>query len=323
MAQLPSENTSCDLFCPPPGGDITLRSNDGVEFLVHSVVLTLASSVFQGLSVLGTNKDAIELAETAEIISLMLRFIYPNSRPPTVTCFELLLRCLQVAQKYDLESMLDTIDEQLSTNTTSGSPLLTAPFSVHQLALQFNLPRAKVAAAPLVLTEQIDFCGSDHFPERLKTYPSASAIRITAIQGARARLLADVLFRFYEPPIAAQPDQPNQFYNMSCEECQSWLKKCQRSGARQGLYTLSPPSWLLAWSTLVFDTLLAAPLDKSDHLFNAFVLDRFKGASSVCQDCLGDFWKWDHQRELFSIWARGVRDELESRLDNLRHLYAL
>lgn len=299
-----------------------LRSIDGVEFLVHSVVLKLASSVFEGLLIVGTNKDAVELSENADTVSLMLQFIYPNSRPPIIASFQMLSQCLHVAQKYDLESMLDTIDDQLSTNTTPHSLIIASPFRVHQLALQFNLPKAKVAAAPLVLASEVDLCNPLRLVHLLRPDNSGSLIRLAAIQGTRAKILADVLFHFYEPPIL-DPDRSTLFYEMSCEACQKWLRKCERSEAREGLHSQSPPSWLLAWSTLVYETLLAASLDKSEHLFNAFILDNFKDTSYVCQDCLGDFWKWDYQREDFNGWAEEVKKELKTRLDSVHHLYSL
>lgn len=311
-----------DIFRPPPGGDVMLRSNDGVEFLVHSVVLKLASSVFEGLLIIGTNNGAIELSEDADTLSLMLQFIYPNSRPPMIASFEALSRCLHVAQKYDLESMLDTIDDQISTNTTPHSLILAAPFRMHQLAIQFNLPKTKVAAAPLVLTGEVDLCNPLRLAELLQPHNSGSLIRLAAIQGTRAKILADVLFHFYEPPIF-DPDRPRLFYEMSCEACQKWLRKCERSEAREGLHNQSPPSWLLAWSTLVYETLLAAPLEKSEHLFNAFILDNFKELSYVCQECLDDFWKWGYQREDFNMWAEEVKLELKVRLGGVRHLYPL
>ncbi|KAF8603538.1 hypothetical protein BDV93DRAFT_523308 [Ceratobasidium sp. AG-I] len=323
MAEKAPEKPFSDIFRPPPGGDVTLRSSDGVDFLVHSVVLALASSVFEGLTVVGTNKDAVDLSETADTVSLMLRFIYPNSKPPMMTGFEMLLRCLQVAQKYDLESTLETLDEQLATNTTPQSLLAISPSQVHQLALQYNLPKAKVAAASLVFTGEMDACNPDILGDLVKYYPSASLVRIAAIQGTRAKILADVLFHFYERPILPDPERPQIFYELSCESCQKWLRKCQRTDAREGLYELNPPSWLLAWSTLVYDTLLAAPLEKSNHLFDAFILDRFKGSSNVCQECLEDFWKWSYQRDDFNRWAGEVKYELRLRLDSVRHLYAL
>ena len=79
MTEPTGPKTSNEIFRPPPGGDIILRSIDGVEFLVHSVILGVASSVFEGLLQVGTNRDAVELSENAEILSLVLRFIYPTS----------------------------------------------------------------------------------------------------------------------------------------------------------------------------------------------------------------------------------------------------
>lgn len=323
MAEKVLESSLDDIFHPPPGGDVMLRSTDGAEFLVHSIVLALASSVFEGLSVVGTNKDTVDLSETADTVSLMLRFIYPNSKPPTMTGFEMLLRCLHIAQKYDLQSMLDTLDEQLSTNTTPQSLLHLSPSNIHALALQFNLPKAKLAAAPLVLTNELDFCNPSILKKAVNSHSPASLIRLTAIQGTRARILADVLFQFYKWPIAPGEDKDNFFYEMSCEACQKWLRRCVKSEAREGLYDLNPPSWLLAWSTLVYETLLATPLEKSNHLFDARIMDRFKESRNVCQECLDDFWKWDHQRTCFNLWAEDVKDELDSRLDSVRLLYTL
>ncbi|KAF8603541.1 hypothetical protein BDV93DRAFT_544708 [Ceratobasidium sp. AG-I] len=312
-----------DIFRPPPGGDVTLRSSDSVEFLVHSVILGVASSVFASLLVVGTNKDAIELSEPADTISLMLRFAYPNKKLPTMTSFDMLRQCLCVAQKYDLSGMLENIDEQLATSASPQSLAHLDPSRAHQLALEFNLPSTKVVAASLAATGGTDFCDHSRLAELARSYPPASLIRLAAIQGTRARILADVLLGLYKHPISAAKESPCLFYNLSCKACQHWLKECQGTSARGGLYSLSPPSWALAWVTLVYETLLSAPLEKSDHLFDAAILEKFEGSSHVCQDCLNDFWQRRKQRGVFNGWAVGIKDELKQRLESVHHLYDL
>lgn len=318
-----SENPFDDIFHPPPGGDVTLRSSDGIEFPIHSVILGVASPVFANLLAVGTKKHVIELSETADTISLMLRFIYPNTKLPRVNDFDMLCQCLRAAQKYDLAGMLENVDEQLTINTGPQSLLHLDPSRAHQLALEFNLSNTKVAAAPLAITGGTDFCDHSRLPELAKHYPSASLIRLAALQGTRAKIIADVLFNFYKHPISPAKENPCMFYNLSCKSCQQWLKECQGTSTRGGFYSLSPPSWVLAWSILIYETLLSAPLDKSDHLFDAVILEKFEGLSHVCQDCLADFWQRRKQRSVFNGWAAGVKDVLKQRLDSVHHLYNL
>ncbi|KAF8603552.1 hypothetical protein BDV93DRAFT_523316 [Ceratobasidium sp. AG-I] len=91
-----------DISRPPLGGDLTLRSNDGVEFLVHSVILGVASSAFAGLLAVGTNKDVVNLSENAETLSHILKFIYPNKKMPIMTSFDMLsvfTRCAEIRSR--------------------------------------------------------------------------------------------------------------------------------------------------------------------------------------------------------------------------------
>ncbi|QRW15813.1 The BTB (BR-C, ttk and bab)/POZ (Pox virus and Zinc finger) domain [Rhizoctonia solani] len=192
-----SSDLSVPLFNPPTGGDICLRSKDGIEFQAHTVLLGLASSVFRDMFLVGTRREeAIDLTEDATTISIMLEFIYPNRQAPLVTSFETLDNCLRISQKYDLQSMIQTLDTQLSINTTPQSLVHSDPLRAYQLALTFDLPKTKVMAAPLITTAKADLCEPSRLSRVVQSHPSASLIRLIGIQGTRAKILADVLLGF-------------------------------------------------------------------------------------------------------------------------------
>ncbi|KAL5637139.1 hypothetical protein ACGC1H_000953 [Rhizoctonia solani] len=316
----PSSNET--LFNPPPGGDICLRSKDGIEFQAHTVLLGLASSVFRDMFLVGTRReDAIDLAEDATTISIMLEFIYPNKQVPLVTSFDTLDSCLRISQKYDLQSMAQTLDTQLSINNTSQSLVHSDPLRAYQLALTFSLPKTKIMAAPLITTSKADLCDPSRLSRVVQSHPSDSLIRLIGIQGTRAKILADVLFGFYKRPML--PTHEHFFYDLSCEPCRGWLDKCESNEARTGLYTHHPPSWLLSWASLVYQTLLATPIEQCDDLFHVTILERLEGATTACQDCLSDFWTYREQRPKFDQWANNVKTTLKERLACLDSLYAL
>ncbi|KAH7325324.1 hypothetical protein B0J17DRAFT_633043 [Rhizoctonia solani] len=94
------------------GGDITLRSTDGIDFSVHSLLLSLASPVFSEL--LRTDRDeVIEFSEDVEILALVLNFIYPKPTP-TITSISLLNDAFRAANKYRLDSMKTGLREQIA-----------------------------------------------------------------------------------------------------------------------------------------------------------------------------------------------------------------
>lgn len=303
------------LYKPPAGGDLVLRSSDGTEFPVHSIVLKLASSVFDGM-LIGTTKDKVELTEDAATVSLMLRFIYPN-KTPTMTSIDMLSECLNMAQKYDIGSAIENLDDQVAANNAPYHLVSSNPIRAYQLAVQFGLHNAMAVAAPLVTPDLLDFCDPKNYSELTQKYPSSSLFRIIGLQGARAKILSDVLFDFNKVPIL--PSSDDFYYELSCSSCRRWAD----TSSRKALFKRVPTSWLLAWTRLAYQTLLGMPLEKSDFLFDSAVLMKFGNTSHVCQTCLSGFYESLHRRESFVLWVKGVKVVLAERLEGLKRLYAL
>ncbi|KAF8607132.1 hypothetical protein BDV93DRAFT_301918 [Ceratobasidium sp. AG-I] len=136
------------LFEPPPGGDITLRSNDGTSFRAHSLLMGLASSVFRDMLSVGVHGDGlIDLADDAESISLLLEHIYPV-KAPKLQSIGAYAKCLEIARKYNVQGMTDTLNEQLCLGE-KNEVVEANPVEACALADSFELHDASKIAAQI------------------------------------------------------------------------------------------------------------------------------------------------------------------------------
>ncbi|KAG8705395.1 hypothetical protein FRC09_002981 [Ceratobasidium sp. 395] len=302
-------------FEPPPGGDVTLCSTDGVVFCVHSVVLSLASSVFRDMLAVGTAGigQAINLSEDGQTLSLMLDFIYPIHKSPTITELALLRSCLEVARKYDLNAMLEDIDTQLSQPT---SKIFSGPLDLYTTSLEYSLPNSKVGAARRLLGGDYDLLKPTSFSKLSISYPSSkNMMALAVVQGARYRILTEVLLDFNAPHL-----HNSTVFSISCDGCQGGID----SEDEDIPFSSPPPGWLLQWTAATHKALAAAPLEQCLQFFNAGIFDTFYTGSAVaCASCLDCFWGVVEHRETFNSWARGVKDLLEDRLTVLEPLYRI
>jgi hypothetical protein len=262
----------------------------------------------------GTTKDTVELTENANGVSYLLRFVYPNKFPVSISLDEL-PNCLLVVQKYDIEGALEIIEEIILLDGSPHKPLSSDPIRIYQLAVQFNLTKTKAAVAPLVATNETNFCDLSKLSELSRTYPSLKLIRIMNLQAMRSRVLSDVLFNFRSEPML--PKGEDFFFDLSCSICWHYARYRDATiGCRQ-----LPTTWSLAWARLAYDTLLASTIDSADFLFQVTVLQKFADDREVCKSCLSGI--MSSYRSRFESWVGGVKESLKLQLDKLEPLYSI
>ena len=101
------------------GADVILRSCDGIEFHVHSVMLGIISPIFQGLFSMPrdsreTWKSPIQMAERADQMAYMLGAAYQFGRPQKEASVEFLWGMVEVADKLQMDGFTMYLRERLS-----------------------------------------------------------------------------------------------------------------------------------------------------------------------------------------------------------------
>ncbi|KAH7340685.1 hypothetical protein B0J17DRAFT_652405 [Rhizoctonia solani] len=300
------------IFQPPSGGDLTLRSSDGSEFKVHSLLMHIASSVFSDMFQVGTNSHrVVDLTEDSQTISLMLEHIYPV-KSPAIDSFDKLEKCLTVAQKYDIKGMMGNLDAELRCGAKSelvaGDPLRACV-----LADSFGL-----SEAGKVLARLVDWKTQLLTPEaltRLRTLSPRSelSVRLVGTQAARATILSEILFAFTQYPM-----------NPSTNPARA-IPVCQNCDKIRSSNVVFIPSWMVHWSHSVYKILVAhdyKDLPPTCNFLDPELLPRLVqqpkvNASMVCSKCVGIV----KGSEEYIAWASRVRDVVDGRLRSLDHLY--
>ena len=113
--------------------DAILRTSDKVDFYVHSQILRLASTVFDGMfttpqppaetgaTQIGSSRPTIDLTEDSVTIEHLLRYYYPVI-DPVIEDLGVLDRVLTAADKYDMK-MVDTVATRTLARFIKSKPL--------------------------------------------------------------------------------------------------------------------------------------------------------------------------------------------------------
>lgn len=139
---MPSNPTSFPSPLAIPNPDVVLRSSDGVDFRTLKALLTLSSSVFEGMfslprpanrrvDVLEGGLPVVPLEETADMVDILLRFCVPQP-PPNFESVTQAARVLEGARKYEMRWAQEAISDTLRRFSE------TEPVRVYAIACRYG-----------------------------------------------------------------------------------------------------------------------------------------------------------------------------------------
>ncbi|KAG8690460.1 hypothetical protein FRC11_011447 [Ceratobasidium sp. 423] len=302
------------------GGDLILKCIDGKAFEVHSVILSIASPVFADMLEVGSLSAGatVELAESSEMVDLMLKFIYPR-QSPTITSFDTLHKALHIAEKYELEDMYGRLRREM---LQPGSPtsLYTDPLGALSVACTHGL-KAEARIAVAVSQGHYDFTRVSHLKMLAKNAPASIPwVMLIGVPAVKCSILSEVLFNFNEKPMKVlQSDL------VLCQMCRDFLNQTSSDSH------YSPPEWEARWAQGLSRELKQRPMDDWKSLFEVPFLFEAVGRhggtpirtpQGNCA-CLDAFSKKEVGLPGFLQWSSKVYDCLVSRLAGLRELEGL
>ena len=173
--------------------DLILRAADCKEFRVHRCILSVASPVFHDMFVFPQPHDPthqlphVDLPETATILDILLRYIYPIPSPK-IEDFATLSNLLVSAEKYGAEGVIS----RLRIILASSHFLDTDPLRVYAIACRWSfLEEAKLASTRTVyadLVKQGEGCTED-----MKYMSGLDYHRLLVLQRARKDTIQKVV----------------------------------------------------------------------------------------------------------------------------------
>ncbi|KAG8710265.1 hypothetical protein FRC11_004695 [Ceratobasidium sp. 423] len=283
------------------GGDLILRSTDGLDFNVHSVLLSLASPVFSELLQIENRNEVIRFSENAEVLSLTLRFIYPRPTP-IILSTDLLNHAMRVADKYQLDSMKIRLREQL-VHVDSPVSVYNNPLSVLYIASAHGFTAEAELAASLA-SRRCDFGKGDDLKQLLDAAPipaTKSLVKLTGIPLVKTRILMEVLFCFERAPMTLYNGGSNLINALACVHCISIYKNINRQ---------SPPEWQMRWARWIFEEIKDRQIAEWKDYFSHSNFNRYYDTVVQCV-CIN---KVNGSAEEFQSWANGVYEHLKYRL---------
>ena len=281
-------------FALPPfdetsGGDVVLKSSDGVLFRVYTVILSLASPFFRDMFSLpqastppdgAGNSPIIPFTESSEALDTLLRVVYPNEDPDLKLVHEI-EGVVEAAIKYDLPKCISVMRKKLILCASKE------PIRVFMIACKNKLADVASAAAHLSLRRPILYSfelGSVVLPfSALEDITAGSLFRLIEYQ----RLCSNVANEAMSDLTWTREDftwrtKMNDAIVGSCQ-------KCSRATLELGEEQLHVVGWWYTFyqeiKTLVRQRPCTALILESESLMDKAVVEAAKCGACV-KDCI-------------------------------------
>ncbi|KAG8715637.1 hypothetical protein FRC09_016455 [Ceratobasidium sp. 395] len=297
-------------FQPPTGGDLLLKSSNGVVFHAHSVLLAIASPVFAGMLSTATKKDTIELAEDAESVSLMLRFIYPPMFLDNLT-LPLLRKSLHMGQKYDITGIPSAIDYVLSHSSDENYIFQLGPLDVFGLAISYKLKTTQGVVAKLIQQPR----NHEDVMRFAKILPNHSSV--FGLLGAHLVRTKSLLALQEDLSIAVPMNPKGSIIYSELLMCIACIERLPFP-LLLGMHYLPP--WMQSWGNLAIPQFIYEPLHECERYFEATILDKIARNEYNCLDCL-NAGRCAGNGEVFRDWTRWMKGQVAEVFSSMGPLY--
>ncbi|KAG9119506.1 G2/mitotic-specific cyclin [Ceratobasidium sp. 392] len=302
-------------FGPNDGGDFTIRSQDGVDFHIHSVILRYASPVFDELMSSGSGEPLVTLTEEARTIRLMLVFVYFSHEQPVITDISSLEKALEVARKYELASMTASL-RSLFWLENSPMHMRNDPVGSYELACIFGFEDIQKACYQhcirrldlsdnRIITEILPFCRHPRY-----------VLPLVARLAKRRAVITETLHAIHTFPMNLVAPEWDTTHII--RETLASRLICGRCIEAYDDSTFSAVSWQIYWAHRASQVLLKRPMGECDHVFEVGFLckpyDEEEDVTVICDDCFTHIHLKNHKT--WENWAQIVRETLEKRLGN-------
>ena len=192
---------------PPGQGDLVVLTSDNTSICVYSIILELASPVWQASKDSGYGEMAlysinnaiaydcsVVVPEDSETFECLLSFIYPDRMPLEFESLDIALSVLRTAHSYKMDRAIQDISRRLfdpSCHTHCVKHLIAAePLRVYAVAKELKLEQLAKRSGALTLTADIYVPSISQEVEKMN---SASLMELIQMRYIRKHWLDGVL----------------------------------------------------------------------------------------------------------------------------------